>query len=52
MTKYTCTEYGTQATLDAAIIALDTTVTFKVYPYRENGQLKFMMVKPHPAVGS
>jgi len=52
MANYVCTEYATQALLDAAIIALATTTTFKVYPYRENGQMKFMLVSPHPAVGS
>jgi hypothetical protein len=52
MTKYTCTEYDTQATLDAAIIGMATTVTFDIIPYREGGQLKFMIVSPHPSKGT
>ena len=32
MANYVCTEYATQALLDAAIVALDTTSTHEVIP--------------------
>jgi hypothetical protein len=53
MAKYVATEYATRALLDAAIIALDTTSTFEVYPYVDtDGATKWMMVTPHPKIGS
>lgn len=48
MTNYTVTEYATQALLDAAIIALDTTTTFDVITYRDSGATKYCLVSPHP----
>lgn len=53
MAKYTCTEYTTRAALDAAIVALDTTTTFELYEYQNSdGTTAWMMVKPHPKIGS
>ena len=50
MANYVCTEYATQELLDAAIVALDTTSTFEVYPYKHMGKLKFMLVTPSPGL--
>jgi hypothetical protein len=50
MANYVCTEYATQALLDAAIIALDTTSTHEVIPYKHMGKLKFMLVTPSPGL--
>lgn len=50
MANYVCAEYATQAALDAAIIALDTTSTYEVIPYKHAGKIKFMLVTPSPGI--
>jgi len=46
MTNKTCDEYATAALLKAAVEALETSVTFDIIPYREEGTTKFMLVSP------
>ena len=48
MTNYALTNCETRADLDAAIIALDTTATFKVVNYRENATTKYILITPDP----
>ncbi|OPZ43134.1 MAG: hypothetical protein BWY93_01430 [Euryarchaeota archaeon ADurb.BinA087] len=52
MANYTCTEYTSASALVTAINLLETTVTFKVKPYREDGISKFMLISPHPNPGA
>ena len=52
MTNYTCTEYATVAALETAVELLETTVTFDIKHYREDGVSKFMMISPHPNPGA